>query len=98
MEVKLTKAHIYEMFDAISHEIDSHLKTGDIDHNESKYGTLSLLNEAQCELAKHMNITPEECPWYSDRVNAIKAIRKNQGLPPVATEGERRAWSLTVGE
>lgn len=98
MNLELSKAHLYEIYDAISHEIDLHFKTGDVDHNEKKYGTLTLLNEAQCEIGKHMNVNPIECPWYSERLNTIKAIRKNQGLPEEATEGERRVWASTVGD
>lgn len=93
--LNLNKNHFYEISDAITAHLDSYLETGDPEQHETKYGTLTLLNEAQAELyEKFQSAKIEECLWYPDRLKKIQAIRRKQKLPIEPTANERSRWAM----
>lgn len=89
----LSRNHLYEISDAISSHLDAYFESGDPEKHESKYGTLTLLNESQCEIMKNgLGIDAVTTIWYPERLQKIKNIRASQNLPPEATQSERVKW------
>lgn len=93
MMIDLTRNELMEISDAITHELDHHLDSGDPERLEQKYGTLTLLHEAQSKiLPVAFNFRIEDTDWGSRRAQRIAELRVLQGLPEIPTAAERSRW------
>ncbi len=82
-----------EISDAITHELDHHLDSGDPELLEQKYGTLTLLHEAQAKiLPVAFNFTLADTDWGPQRAQRIAELRVGMGLPETPTPAERSGW------
>lgn len=91
----LGRNHFYEICDALSAHLNRYLDNGDPEMHEKAYGTLTLLNEAQCQIIKDaLGMEADKMPWYQERLQKLHEIRVSQGLPVEPTQQERMLWSL----
>lgn len=99
-EMKLaqfSQSELVEISDAIGHAIRHTLNDGDASQNEKKYGTLTLLQDAQAKiLPVAFGFHPRETIWGPEQARRIVEIRRGQGLPDQATPFEREIWAATV--
>lgn len=90
---EFTRAELIEISDAISHELDHYLDSGDPERHEKQYGTLTLLHEAQAKiLPVAFNFTLDDTTWGHERVQRISDLRRKMGLPEKPTAAERSGW------
>ena len=91
---QLSLRHLSAIFDSITRDIERFFETDDINQLERRFGALTLLHESQVEISKHIGMFAiERATWYPGQVQRIKEIRVSQGLPPEATEEERKEWT-----
>lgn len=94
---KFSQIELVEIGDAISEVLTRLIETGDPEQHESKYGTLTLLHEAQAKLTPvAFGFSLDQTSWGPEREAEIVEIRRKQGLPDKATDVERAYWAATV--
>lgn len=92
-----SQIELVEISDAISEVLGRLITSGDPEKNESTYGTLTLLHEAQAKcLPVAFGFKLDDMPWGSEQAQQIAAIRVKQGLPEKPTVTERSRWASTV--
>lgn len=97
MSLTFTQNELVEISDAIVQAIRKTLADGDASQDEKKYGTLTLLQEAQAKIMPvAFGFHPAETVWGAEQAKRIAEIRKQQGLPDKATDAERQMWAATV--
>lgn len=97
--VEFSVPELAEISDAISLMIRKTLADGDADGHEKKYGTLTLLQEAQAKiLPVTFGFTASDTSWAVEQAEQIKAVRRACGLPYEATDGERSVWAATLSK
>ena len=94
---QFSQIELVEIGDAISETLGRLLSSGDTDRNESQYGTLTLLHEAQGKLLPvALGFSHHDVDWAYEQAERIKKIRVGQGLPALPDDSERARWSSTV--
>lgn len=97
-DLNFSVPELAEIADAISLMIDKTLANGDTEGHEKKYGTLTLLQDAQAKiLPVTFGFAPSDTSWAAPQAEQIKSVRRAWGLPDDATDGERRVWASTLG-
>lgn len=97
-QLVLSQSELVEISDAIAEMIRKTLADDDAEMHEKKYGTLTLLQETQGKIMPlAFGFHPEETVWGPEQAKHIVEVRRRQGLPDRATEGERQMWAATVG-
>lgn len=93
MSIEFTKSELIEISDAISHELDHYLDSGDHERHEKQYGTLTLLHEAQAKiLPVAFGFTLDDTTWGPERAQRIAELRIQMGLKATPTAAERSGW------
>lgn len=91
--IEFTRLELIEISDSISATLDRYLAAGDPERHEKKYGTLTLLHEAQTKiLPAAFGFTIDDTHWGPARVQQIAELRIEIGLPVTPTAAERRSW------
>lgn len=91
--IEFSKGELIEISDAIVHELAHYLDSGDPEHHEKKYGTLTLLHEAQAKILPiAFGFTLYDTTWGPERAKRIAALRIEMGLPEIPTVAERSGW------
>lgn len=91
--IDLTRNELIEISDAISATLDRYLSAGDHEQHEKKYGTLTLLHEAQGKiLPVAFSFTLADTAWGPARAQQIAKLRVGMGLPEHPTSAERSGW------
>lgn len=97
-DLNFSVPELAEISDAISLMIRETLADGDAEGYETKYGTLTLLQDAQAKiLPVAFGFGPSDTSWAASQAEQIKSVRRAWGLPVEATDGERRVWASTLG-
>ncbi|WP_018079188.1 hypothetical protein [Thiobacillus denitrificans] len=95
--IDFSQSELVEISDAITEMIRKTLADGDAEMHEKKYGTLTLLQEAQGKIMPvAFGFHPDETMWGPEQTKRIVKVRQRQGLPDKATETERKMWAATV--
>lgn len=95
--IELSQMELVEVSDAISEVLGRIIAAGDPDKHETKYGTLTLLHQAQAKITPiALGFKIEETAWCQERLNEIKAIRRKQRLPVEPTAAEYSRWQSGV--
>lgn len=91
--IGFSRSELIEISDAISSVLDLALCKGDPDGHEKRYGTLTLLHEAQAKiLPVAFSFTINNTVWGPARSQQIADLRVAQGLPAAPTNSERAGW------
>lgn len=91
--IEFTKLELIEISDSISATLDRYLAAGDTERHERRYGTLTLLHEAQAKiLPDAFGFTIKDTPWGPARAQQIAELRVGMGLPETPTAAERNGW------
>lgn len=93
MMIDLTHQELMEVSDAITDVLNRSLAAGDPEGHEKRYGTLTLLHEAQAKIMPvAFNFRIEDTDWGPARAREIAELRVRQGLPEIPTAAERSGW------
>ncbi len=91
--IEFTRLELLEISDAISATLGQYLAAGDTERHEKRYGTLTLLHEAQAKiLPAAIGFTIDDTPWGPARAQQIAKLRVGMGLPETPTTAERSGW------
>ena len=91
--IEFTRLELIEISDSISSTLSQYLAAGDPERHEKRYGTLTLLHEAQTKiLPAAVGFTIEDTPWGPARAQQIAELRVGMGLPETPTAAERNGW------
>lgn len=91
--IDFTRLELIEISDTISAALNRALAEGDPEGHEKRYGTLTLLHEAQAKiLPAAFGFTIDDTPWGPERSTRIAALRVAQGLPETPSAAERSGW------
>jgi hypothetical protein len=95
--ITFSQNELVEISDAISEVLGRLLASGDPEQHETKYGTLTLLHEAQGKLLPGaFGFSHNDVDWAVEQFDRIKVARVKQGLPETPTYAERLRWASTV--
>lgn len=93
LAIGFSRAELIEISDSISAALGLALSTGDPERHEKRYGTLTLLHEAQAKiLPVAFSFTINDTPWGPARSQQIADLRVAQGLSAAPTNSERAGW------
>ena len=91
--IEFTRLELIEISDSISATLGQYLAAGDTERHEKRYGTLTLLHEAQAKiLPTAFGFTIDDTPWGPARAQQIAQLRVEMGLPVIPTAAERSGW------